>query len=68
MTTRVIAGVGGGALALFYGSAFKNQEKKYKQPRPRSIIMQTFFHGNPGKKKRKFRNFTSTIKRKSLNS
>ena len=33
--------------------------KKKRQTTPRSIITQTFFHENPGKKKRKFRKFTS---------
>ena len=46
VTTRVTAGVGGGGLALCLG--FQKSGKK-RQTTPRSIIMQTFFRGNPGK-------------------
>ena len=58
VTTRVTAGVGGGSLALWLG--FQKPAKK-RQTTPRSIIMQTFFHGNPGKKG-KFRKFTSSMR------
>ena len=51
MTTRVTAGVGGGGLALWLG--FQKSGKK-RQTTPRSIIMQTFFHGNPRKKKKEY--------------
>ena len=36
--------------------------RKTRQTTPRGIIMQTFFHGNPGKKKRRIRKFTSPIR------
>ena len=45
---RVTARVGGGGLTLLLG--FQKSGKK-RQATPRSIIMQPFFHGNPGKKK-----------------
>ena len=47
VTTRVTAGVGGGGLALWLG--FRKSGKK-RQTTPHSIIMKTFFIGNPGKK------------------
>ena len=47
VTTRVTAGVGGSGLALCLG--FQKSGGK-KQTTPRSITMQTIFHGNPGKK------------------
>ena len=43
VTTRVMAGVGGGGLALWLG--FQKSGKKM-QTTPRSIIVQTFLHGN----------------------
>ena len=48
VTMRVTAGVGGGGVASWLG--FQKSGKK-RQTTPRSIIMQAFFHGNPGKKK-----------------
>ena len=46
VTTRVTAGVGGGRLALWLGFQRSGKER---QTTPRSIIIQTFFHGNHGK-------------------
>ena len=48
VTTRVTAGVGGGGLALWLG--FQTSGKK-RQTTPRSTIIQTVLHGNPGKKR-----------------
>ena len=47
VTAHVTAGVGGGGLALWPG--FKKSGEK-RQTTPRSIIMQTFFHGKYWKK------------------
>ena len=48
VTMHVTAGVGGGGVASWLGF---QKSGKNRQTTPRSIIMQTFFHGNPGKKK-----------------
>ena len=57
VTTRVTAGGGGVGLALWL--CFQASRKQI-QTTPRSIILQTFFNGNPGEKKCKRRKFTST--------
>ena len=59
VTTRVAAGVGGGGLALWLG--FQNSGKK-KTNNHALDNNADVFHGNPGKKKRKFRKFTSPIR------
>ena len=54
VTTRVTAGVGGGGLALWLGF-----QKSGKKTTNRALDNnEDVFHGNPGKKKRKFRKFT----------
>ena len=56
------AGVGGGGLALWLGFQKSGKKKKTKTTARSIIICRRFFIGNPGKKKKKLRKFTSPIR------